>query len=311
MKNQQKNGFTLVELVMVIAILSIITTLAVQRFGNMQAIAARKVSIASQQAVGRAVESFLSVNRGTGLNRLDALVGYGVTGGAHGFRYGDAATLGLYCGPTDLGSLDAATVARKNQGLSDGLRDVLCTYTIDAAESRALRDIGLVYVMRHSLKAEGLSASQGDDNAYPQVSDGLDPELSACLATFVTDNLVCAAVSGKTEAGRAIYRDCGAELLSSDAGGSYSDAGVLEEIEAAGGPLLAFGVGPAASIVGAASMGLEAAPYSEILQTNRYRQYIVLFRLRRHAGTEAVTAEFAGVLDPEGHTLRAARRLLN
>jgi type II secretory pathway pseudopilin PulG len=88
-----------VELVMVIAILSIITTLAVQRFGNMQAIAARKVSIASQQAVGRAVESFLSVNRGTGLNRLDALVGYGVTGGAHGFRYGDAATLGLYCGP--------------------------------------------------------------------------------------------------------------------------------------------------------------------------------------------------------------------
>jgi hypothetical protein len=64
-------------------------------------------------------------------------------------------------------------------------------------------------------------------------------------------------------------------------------------------------VGPAASIVGAASMGLEAAPYSEILQTNRYRQYIVLFRLRRHAGTEAVTAEFAGVLDPEGHTIRA------
>lgn len=303
-----KKGFTLVELVMVVSIIAIITTLAVQRFGGMQRIAARKVSIANQQSVGRAVEAFLAVNGSAGLNRLDSLVNRGTSPASEGFHYGAPASLGLYCGPTDRGALPQATVDAANMGLSDGLRGVLCGYALSVAEAGALRDIGLTYVMRHETRADGLSADKGDDGAYPQVPDGLDPELSACFATTVTNRLLCAAINGTTEAGRAVYRDCGQELLPLDAGGHYGEADALAEIEATGGPLVAFGLGPSCSIVGAASAGLDAAPYSEVLHGNRYRQYIVLFRLRSADG--ACTAEFAGVLDPEGRTIRGARRLV-
>ena len=302
----QKKGFTLVELVMVVSIIAILTTLAVQRFGSMQKIAARKVSIANQQAVGRAVESFIAVNGARGLNRLDALVNYGTAKSGEGFHYGSASALGIYCGPTSRGSLPQETVDAANKGLSDSLREVLCAYALSAAESGALHDIGLQYVMRHETKADALSASHGDDGARPLAEDGLDPELSACFATAVTNGLVCAAVNGRIEAGRAIYRDCGQDLLSLDR--TPTEAEALAEINATGGPLLAFGLGPSCSLVGGANAGLDAAPYSEVLQANRYRQYIVLIRLRTTEGIS--TAEFAGVLDPEGHTIRAARRLV-
>ena len=306
MKNSK--GFTLVELVMVVSIIAILTTLAVQRFGSMQKIAARKVSIANQQAVGRSVEAFIALNGARGLNRLDALVGYGASDASEGFHYGSPESLGIYCGPTDCGSLPDETVASANKGLSDGLRGVLCVYALSKAEAGALRDIGLEYVMRHETKAQGHSVDKGDDGAYVSDGCGLDPELSACVATTVTNGLACAAVSGRTEAGRAIYRDCGQDLIASDAGENYGEAEVLAEIEATGGPLLAFGVGPSCSLVGAASAGLDAAPYSEALQANCYRQYIVLFRVRTVGGV--ATAEFAGVLDPDGNTIRSARRLV-
>ena len=52
-----KKGFTLIELLMVIAIVAIISTLAVSKVGGVKEAAARKVSLANQKAVERAVSS--------------------------------------------------------------------------------------------------------------------------------------------------------------------------------------------------------------------------------------------------------------
>ena len=60
MSIRKRDGFTLIELIVVIAILSIISTLAVSRIGALREKAARKVSVANQQAIGRAVETFLA-----------------------------------------------------------------------------------------------------------------------------------------------------------------------------------------------------------------------------------------------------------
>ena len=68
-----RKGFTLIELVMVIALIAIVSTLAVGRIGDMRRTAARKVSIANQQAVARAVETFISLHDGR-LDRLDWLM---------------------------------------------------------------------------------------------------------------------------------------------------------------------------------------------------------------------------------------------
>ncbi len=317
-----QSGFTLIELIMVIAILSIISTLAVNRIGAIRDRAARKVSVANQQAVGRAVETFLALNDGGRLNRLDALVDAGTAAtGAAGYDFtarSAAGTVGgLYRGPDDDTS---EAVRERNSGLYDAggssLVDLLCLYRVNAAEAEALHRLGLKYVMQHDTYATGYPYQhygKGDDGTVPQAADGLDAELSACVAKFVTNGMAFAAVNGATDLGRAVFQSCGQELLpTANWGSGYNEDTVRAEIAATGGPLLAFGLGSNASIVGAAKGGIDAAPYSEALPAKYYRQYILLFRLRTtgSGSVSAVTAEFAGVLDPMGNTIRAARHLL-
>lgn len=314
-----KTGFTLIELVMVIVILAIISSLAVSKFGSLRGESARKVSIANQQAIGRSVETYLAMNGDSGLNRLDSLIDEGTANqpGARGFDFTSASTDesvgGIYCGPVDLGGMTRQQVEEKNAGLADGLRNVLCLYRASMSEAKALQRIGLDYVMRHNTYAKGFPFShynKGDDGTVPQAADGLDPALSACMARSVTNGMVFAAITPKTDLGRVIYQDCGQDLLpTANWGEGYTDEEAAAQVRATGGPLLAFGLGSSCSIIGKANGGLETAPYSEVLQKEYYRQYILLLRLRTTgAGAASVTtAEFAGVLDPEGNSIRKAR----
>lgn len=319
----RKSGFTLIELVMVIVILAIISSLAVSKFGAMRRQAARKVSIANQQTIGRAIETYLTLNDGKALNRLDSLIDEGTAAqtGNGGFDFNAVSSNesvgGLYRGPVTLGSLARETVDLQNKGIHEDLASVLCLYHVSEAEAKALRRIGMDYVMRHNTYATGYPFQyygRGDDNTVPQAADGLHPDLSACIARTVTNGMVFAAVTPKTDFGRVIYQDFGQELLpTANWGQGYTDSEAEAEARATGGPLLAFGLGSSCSIIGKSNAGLESAPYSETIPPEYYRQYILLFRLRS-TGTgsaSSTVAEFAGVLDPEGNTIRKARVLLN
>ena len=319
----RKSGFTLIELVMVIVILAIISSLAVSKFGAMRRQAARKVSIANQQTIGRAVETYLTLNDGKALNRLDSLIDEGTAAqtGTGGFDFeavsSNESVGGVYRGPVTLGSLTRETVDLRNKGIHEDLASVLCLYHVSEAEAKALRRIGMDYVMRHNTYATGYPFQyygRGDDNTIPQAADGLHPDLSACIARTVTNGMAFAAVTPKTDFGRVIYQDCGQELLpTANWGQGYTDSEAEAEARATGGPLLAFGLGSSCSIIGKSNAGLESAPYSETIPPEYYRQYILLFRLRS-TGTgsaSSTVAEFAGVLDPEGNTIRKARVLLN
>lgn len=311
-------GFTLIELIVVIAILSLLSTLAVNRIGVIRERAARSVSVASQLSAGRAVETFLAANDGK-LNRLDALLDAGTSdSGTLGYDFDDHGAVGrvggLYRGPDDQ---TTATVRDRNSGLcddgDDSLVDALCLYRVNAAEAAALRRIGLQYVLRHTTYANDSPYDRygkGDDGSIPAPDDGLDPELSACIVTAVTNGTAFAAVSGITEAGRAAFRACGQDLLSTEESGTYDKTAALAEISATGGPLVALGLGPSASIVGAARGGLDTAPSSEIVPSKYYRRFILLFRLRPSASSSSVTAEFAGILDPRAQSIPAARLAL-
>lgn len=320
MNRQMRAGFTLLELVMVIAIIAILSTLAVSKIGDMREKAARNVSVANQQAVGRAVETYLAVNgagRANKLNRLDGLLDYAgrgaVDAGTGGFEFTLPANDLLYCGP-DAGRLpvDGSMTAEDNQGLTPGLRNVLVPYALSAAEKSALRDLGLGVVMRHYVDATRSPRSEfpdgGEDGVLPP--DGLvgrDPDESACMATPVTNAAfrLVAAISPKTAAGRDVYRDFGYEIFNTRTSGTLTDQQAGEEVKNAGGPLVAFGLGRYASIVGSLEGGLEALPTCAYPARRFYRRYILLFRLRT-VGTHCV-ADFAGVLDSCGQTIRAAR----
>lgn len=320
---KEKMGFTLIELVMVIVVLGILSTLAVTKLGSVRDSSARKTSIVNVQALGRSVQAYLSMNNDSGLNRLDSLIDAGTPSGNghYGFDFesesSDQNVGGLYRGPVELGGLDRAKVEEQNVGLSKGLRDVLCLYRVNKNEVEALKKIGLDYVMRHNTFAIGFPAQhygKGDDGTVPQAANGLDPALSACVATALTNGMVFAAVTPITDFGRVIYQGAGQELLATASWGQgYDEEQTKAEVKATGGPLLALGLGESCSMIGKANGGLEAAPYSEVLSKEFYRQYILLIRLRTigEASSSVTIAEFAGVLDPEGNSIRKARFTLS
>ena len=307
-------GFTLIELILVIALLAIVSTLAVNKVGGIREGSARKVSLANQKAVERAVEAYLAEDGA--LNRLDSLLVAGAGGAplsrtaeSGAFDFDGASRAGyLYRGPDD----DTVRETR-NAGLSDGLRGPLCLYVLDAGQAAALGSrLGLRFVMAGTAYPDpafryGRDRAWGDGTA-PESSDGLDPNAAFCVATAVTNDMPVAAVNPKTNAGRAIYRACGQELLATEDDGDYDEAAVLSEVAATGGPLLAFGLGDAASIVGKADAGLENAPSAPFAKKTEYSRYILLVRLRTAAGR--TIPEFAGVIDPDGNTFRAAQAVL-
>ncbi len=319
-----KKGFTLIELLMVIAIVAIISTLAVSKVGGVKEAAARKVSLANQKAVERAVSSFLAA--GGFLNRLDNLIYADCSADA---EQGDRVTSGdrivfteqtigektLYLGPSNLGALDPTFVAEKNEGLHPSLRSLLCLYKLNAAEAEAFSGrLGLKYVVRHYEKAEGYPSfngyTRGDDGTVPGASDGLDPDYAACITKSMTNGLVVAAISPASHLGRTIYQTLGSEYLSTkNWNESYTESEVRSEVNAKGGLLIAFGLNDLCSIIGNANAGLESVPYSTYVHKKYYSRYILLFRLRKiGAGSiESIVPEFAGVLDCCGNTVRAAQ----
>ena len=137
-----KKAFTLIELLMVIALIAIVSTLAVSKLGGVREVSARKVSLANQKAVERAVEAYL-VNGGR-LNRLDSLLyagdgGAPLTGGTEGdFDFTAVSTAesrnGLYLGPSD----DESARIEQNSGITPDLQKILCLYTLNRAQAEAL-----------------------------------------------------------------------------------------------------------------------------------------------------------------------------
>lgn len=297
-----RRGFTLIELAMVVALLAILSTLVISKFGGIRDTSARQVSTVNQQGVSEAVGTFLAFNGGRGLNYLDALIPRGAGSVSEGkFDYTDAK---LYAGP--------ATASEKCRGLSDGLRDALCVYGLTKDEAAALkRDLGLEFVLRHAVKESDLSDEGADGSLPPSSADILDPASSACHVERLTNSYAVAAVDVRFETGALIYRAMGQNIPLEKRGAeqNISDADAVDAVEAAGGKLVAFGLGLRASVIGSSRGGMESCPYSEALGPETYRNYILLVRLVRTSPTTS-RAEFAGAIGPDGLAMEGARRAL-
>lgn len=298
----RRSGFTLIELAMVVALLALLATLAISKYGGIRDSSARQVSAVNLQGVSEAVGAYLAFHGGRGLDRLDALVPKDASSIAEeAFRYDGSAP--LYVGPRD--------ATPSNRGLTDGLRSVLCAYGLSVAEATALRrDLGLSHVLRHATRPEDLDV-RGDDGSYaPSWASITDPGASACIAVAPTNGFAVAAIDPRRLAGADIYRAMGqlVPLTTRDATErNLADADITDALDASGGRLVAFGLGQGASLLGNSRGGLETCPYSEAVAPENYRNYVLLVRLI-HAPDGVCRAEFAGVIDPEGRAADAARR---
>ena len=327
-----KNAFTLIELLMVIALIAIVSTIAVTKISGINEASARKVSLANQKAVERGVSAYLAFGS-RGIDRLDSMIDaeVAVQTGASGFDVNGTLLsrtgAGFYLGPDGdkLGGLDALAVSEQNAGITPNLANqAFLPYVLSDGEAYALKNWGYNYVMRHTTYATETPLSRyskGDDGAFlpDDAALGLDPNRSSCIPRAITNGLVVAAISPFSPVGREIYRDCGQNLIDTvDPTGktaqqitaSYrsDSAAVLAQVAATGGPLLAFGLGDRASIIGSSDAGLESAPYATYPNRKFYTRYILLFRV--DTSTRAGRVTFAGVIDPCGSTIRTAQAAL-
>jgi len=309
---QRREGFTLIELVMVVAILGLLATVVVTMFGSIQRQSAEKVSIANQEGLTRALNTYLTLNNGSGLNNLDALIDFGTALGTAGTFTGNA-TLnsapvpgGVYRGvkaADAAGTAADATTAAKNVGLDDGIYGVASVYYLSSSNVTALKNgVGLSTVWYHSYisgRANTLQATNPDGTSVTAAPGFRVESTSAFQIPLEAGTAVLAVDPLK---GASLYKAFGQDLkLASDA----TDSDAQSAASSSGWYLLLFGLGSNASVVGARNGGIDDAPRSEILPSSYYRQYFLVVRIP--TSPNAFNAELAGVIDPAGQTIRSAR----
>lgn len=313
-----KKGFTLIELIMVIAILAIVATLAVNRYGNLREKSARTVSLANQAAIGRAVDAFLAANPDGKIDYLDSMLkenGSVELGDGTGFQKSLQMRNYIYTGAGKVGAVD---YSERNAGLTPRLYGPMAPggpafipYSLSADEVSRLANREFKFLTTHPTLVSSLP-TKNDNGTLVSTNEAalLDPHKSACVVRAVTNGMIVCAINPFTKNGRDIYRDCGQKLLDLegvvDATGQATDQdAAIEQVKATGGALLAFGLGSDASIIGNGLAGLESVPLATYPVKKYYRQYILLFHV--DTSTPAGRLDFRGVLDPCGFTIRQAR----
>lgn len=319
-------GFTLVELLVVVAILAIVATFAITQYANTQKASAEKVSIANQEAVNRAVQSYLMLNGGTGLNYLDSLIDWGTalgTAGTFDTNLNSATVVGgVYRGPKQVSfgdtSAPGATAVEQNHGISSELASKVCVYYLSATDVANLKKMGLTraiyfnYTTLHASSRGGLTVTP--DMEIIDGGPAFRVEHAPSFGVALTNGAPVLAIRPSSNTtSLALYKAFGSRLYATN--GVAGANGVVpapstdaEAVAAASGKvLLLFGLGEDSTIVGARNGGLDNAPRCEALDYSYYRQYLLVVRCMGGATANNAGAEFAGVLDPKGQTVSDAR----
>ena len=326
MQNRTRQGFTLIELVMVVAVIAIIAALALSRLSGVQRNSAAKLNMANLGRIGSAIETYLAVTDGQ-LNRLDLIVG---TPGVLPAVMGVSSPTGTYSIST--AELFITTNNTKNIGIAPelyfagggyGLNSALITqYYLNDADVSALKKIGLTHLMR---RTDGNRFTSGDDGEWATGSLN-DPDTCFCVSTLVSNGLSVAVInplgvsgSGQSIAplGALIYQSCGQDvrftatmqiLVNGTAYAASAPTPLLNALKnSSDGLLLAFGLGQYASLIGNNKGGLDAAPICPVMEKDTYRRYFVLIRLKQNATDGKMEAQYAGIMDSRGDTMKSLR----
>jgi len=305
-----KQGFSLVELLMVVTILAVLSTVAVMTLGSVQKTSGEKVSLANQESVMRSITAFQAQNSGNGPDYLDAVIDFGTATGTAGTFTGNT-TLnsttvagGVYRGvkfADTSGTAAAPADLAKNVGVS--LSGSVSVYYLTSSDVDYLNKVGLYYVLYHNYTS-GAASTLGATLVGEATTSGTRAETSGCVPIKLAAGVAVLAVDPNK--GSSLYTSFGTKLADYNSGTAPSGDAACQTAATKAGYLLLFGLGCNSSIIGAKNCGLVEAPRSEILDSTYYRQYFMVYRLPGTTNT-GTKASFAGAIDPKGQTLWNAR----
>ena len=334
-----KSGFTLIELILVVAIVAILSVIAIGKFTDIRKEAARRTNVANIKNITRTINTEIARIDGDVYKGMfayaEALIdvdGTEVPVGSEGtyvwvpstgwYNGAGGVIPGIYCGikqSTVVANAGGVTTGEipnladaheSNVGL-DAFAAKLGMYYLKEKEVACLKDAGVSIVAYHNY-ANAQSRELGWNSSVWYTDYGLHAtgggpgmraDLSACYPAILTNGMAVAVINpAKCES---IYRDLGLDYASTY-GVSGLDASRPETYYAKGicKRLVVVGLGRDCD---ATTKFFENAPRCPTLDKTHYRNYLLVFQMNNGQGNSGNTVKFVGVIDPVGNTAKAAQ----
>ena len=300
-------GFTLVELLVVVAIIAIISTLALNLLGSAQQEAAETANISNLRRLQSNVTTYRAMHNNSLPDKFDSLIRSDVDTTiaadqtiAIGFNnqefiYATNKIVQIfYCG-TDTNDDWKADTGKYFKGLSDH-------NTTGFGNSLAIARLTQSDV--DSLKAVGITTTY-DVNPNVDAFHGTPSYVSNALAA---GDYVAIVNPKASRNGQSVYKDFGVDFSDTNAypratGGDLDDTGIANALKAK--RFFVFGIGPNTTWIGDQKSGLQEAPECAILPDGYYNRYFLVVAMQ--GGPNDMTVLYpAGVLDSTGKTPRGA-----
>ena len=345
-----RRGFTLIELIIVIAILAFVTVVGIRSYGNLRDVQARKMNLANIKRTQHALVTYETIHREEGtagfFKNFDSLIDVSADGAWLGTpgdiqwgtvvtegkkKYWDARQVadghGIYDGSwknllalynaAGQGSGRIPTLAEamdENRGMRDtGLFKSLGVYYLTDDDAKLLQAAGVTQILEHNPSTAQSSAFCSKLDANKVTPEGLKSPGGGGPG-FRPDMSAFYPVAVAEGTPVAILNPSSAAYA--DFGfdvtvtNAYSEAHLTELVSGQTTKLIAFGIGLNAECVKSRN-GLGEAPYNPAFDKKNYRQYIAVFAITTGGQGVASTCHLAGVLDCAGNTFRAASYSVN
>jgi len=329
-RSSKKSAFTLVELILVIAILAIVSAIGVGKFGNLRARSAKRANIVNMQQIARAANTYIaSSDYTTGIfNGMDALLdavdgegGWTGTPGTYDWTKNNLTAIpGIYMGPKSVVQISDASGAgadttgqslaqqrRQNQGTHESLYSKLGVYYLTEKDVEKLSEAGVSNYLLHNYTAGqaallGLTQNEDGTPLGGGGGPGFRADMSAFYKAELKEGSPVAILNPKTAS--AVYTSLGADLgLTPELAARDATAEDIINAGKMGYRLICFGLGRGSEF---ALKGLDNVPRSEVFGKDYYRNYLLVFK-QYTSNPSGKAVSFAGVIDMQGNTAEQAR----
>ncbi len=300
-------GFTLVELLVVVAILAIISTLALNLLSSTQQEAAETANISNLRRLQSAITSYRAMHNNSLPDKFDSLIRsdastsvaadqtIAIGFNSQEFIYATNSIIQIfYCG-TDTNDDWMADSGKYFKGLSDhnttGFGNSLALARLTQSDVNSLKQVGITTVYDINPNSDAFHGTPSYVSNYLAVGDYV-----AIVNPKASRN------------GQSVYKDFGVDLSDTNTyeratGGDLSDAGIAAALKVK--RFFVFGIGPNTTWIGDQKCGLQEAPECAILPDGYYNRYFLVVAMP--GGPNDATVPYpAGVLDSTGKTPRGA-----
>lgn len=296
-----QRGFTLVELLVVVALIAILAGTVVALMGGATDKSAAMVSMATQKQLMNDFGAYSALHNQTLPDNFDSLVRNDSATQAP--TYTNVGTIPI---ADDLTKVIAQPVTPTSSTLPQNVnRGVPLEAYI--GDNRVLTATKLSASDVTTLSSLGITAVYDTNTA-----DAFHGNLGYTKRALAADQPICI-VDPQSVAGQVLYKDLGTDL-SDDT--KYAKDGTTKELTAAGRQAAltmqvywVVALGPNSSMIGDQLAGVQEAPVSSVVSAGFYNRFMVV--IKKNMGPTNQVPALAGVLDPRGRGPTAARAAVN